>query len=396
MKPETYPGRFERTLTMLVVAALAVAAGVGLGYRLAAQMPRQTGAEPGAPADPGARAQITAAGRLLPEGGVIPVYGPVGDRIAKMYPLEPGALTAGSPIADLASRKDRQLEVALAETQLAEAKAARAAVEQAGKRKVGAAEAELKWVMANRASDRTATDARLAALKLQADYAAKQLARVKEKGVVAADEDVDKAELVKAQADAELAAARIARERAEVAQEASELAAQAKVEAAGAELREALARTPTRGAEERLELARQMSEATTIRAPVAGTVLKVFGHVGQPTGLEPIVLLAAVSPMTAVVEVPEADAGVLAEWLSAGPVAAEVVNPGLVRPFRGTVRSRTDLTRLTARGFGFAPGPREAPDRLPFEVVVHIDDAGEPEASRLVGLPVTVALAPRK
>jgi HlyD family secretion protein len=374
---------------MLVVATLAVAAGVGLGYRFAGQIPR-TGAETAAPPEP-ARDRIAAPGRLLPEGGLIPVYGPPADRIAKVYPMEAGTvLRSGDPIAELASRKDRLLEVRLADTQLAEAKVARDGAERAAKKKLAAGEAELGWARAARTRDRDAADARLAFVKLQAEYAARQLTRAKEKGATAAEGELDRAELLAAQTDAELTATRAAREKAELTHLAAEAAAQAKIDGAEAELKDASARAPVRAAEERLELAKLTSEATVIKAPVAGRVLKVFGREGQPTGMEPIVLLAAVSPMTAVVEASEADAAVLAGWLRAGPVPAEVTGPALSRPLKGVVRADADLTRMPPRS------PAAAPGAAPFEVVVHLDDAAAPEAARLVGLPVTAALGPGK
>src|SRR6185437_3945555 len=48
-------------------------------------------------------ARVSALGRLQPAGGVIPVYGPPGDRIKEMKPLSPGMhLKSGEPIATLA------------------------------------------------------------------------------------------------------------------------------------------------------------------------------------------------------------------------------------------------------------------------------------------------------
>src|SRR5690349_17441294 len=128
--------RPARVLPMLIVALVAVAAGGAAGYFLADRFPRpgaNTSTEqPQPPSD-----RITALGRLQPEGGVVPVYGPPGDRIAKLFPLAPGAqLKPDDPIAELASRKDRLLEVQVAETQLAEATAARDASERAGKQKI--------------------------------------------------------------------------------------------------------------------------------------------------------------------------------------------------------------------------------------------------------------------
>ena len=384
-----------RALTTVLVAAVAAATGGAAGYFLAdraagpaANSVRQEGIA--AAAD-----RITALGRLQPEGGVIPVYGPPGDRIAKLYPLASGArLDAGAPIAELASRKDRLLEVQVAETQLTEAKTARDASERAGRQKIRAAEAELNQAKANKVSDLAAIDAKLDYLAVQTKSAAKQVDRLKglrDKGGTVADEELEKVELLKAQADAEVAAPRATRKKTETTYEETEKAAQAKIDAAKAELDEALARAPIKSSEEKVALARQLSDLTIIKAPVAGTVLKVAGREGQPTGVEPILQMAALGKMTAVAEVYESDVGRLAEWVRAKPVSAEITNPALPKPLAGEVRSEADVTRMIARNQVFAVGPREDADRRVVEVIVHLDAASAALADRFVGLQVTVA-----
>ncbi len=389
-----------RTLTTLVVATAAVAAGATGGFYLAGRATNPGSGPAPEVAGPAPGDKVTALGRLQPEGGVVPVYGPPGDRIAKLYPLAPGAtLTANDPIAELASRTDRLLEVQVAKTQLAEAKAARDAAERAGKQKIRAAEAELNQAKANKVSDLAAIDAKLEYLKLQATSAAKQVERLKglkDKGVTVADEDIEKAELLSAQAAAELTATKAAREKTHTTYEETEKSAQAKIDAAKAELEEALARAPIQSSEEKVELAKQTSELTIIKAPVAGTVLKVTGHAGQPTGVEPILQIADLSKMTAVAEVYESDVERLAGWVRSGPVTAEITNPALPKPLKGVVRSEADITRMIARNQVFAMGPREDADRRVVEVVVHLDADAAATAGRFVGLQVTVAFGPGK
>jgi HlyD family secretion protein len=398
VKRETSKRRTGRAVTTIIVAVVAVAAGVGAGFYLAGQFsPRvaNSGKQDGIAL--GARDKITALGRLQPEGGVVPVYGPPGDRIAKLYPVAPGAsLKAGDPIAELASRKERLLEVQVAETQLTEAKAARDAADRAGKQKIRAAEAELNQAKANKQSDLAAIKAKLDFLDLQAKSAAKQVDRLKDlkdKGVTVASEDIEKAELLKAQADAELVANKALRDKTQTTYEETEKAAQAKIDAAKAELDEALARAPIKSSEEKLELARQMAEQTVIKAPIAGTVLKVVGREGQPTGMEPILQMADLSKMTAVAEVYESDVAQISTWVQSKPIPVEVTNPALTKPLKGEVRTEADISRMIARNQVFAMGPREDTDRRVVEVVVHLDDAFTADAARFVGLQVTVAFA---
>jgi HlyD family secretion protein len=395
--PSQRPGS---ALTTVLIAVAAVAVGGAAGYLLAGRLHKPIpNGEPGQSAGPSAKDKVTALGRLQPEGGVIPVYGPPGDRIAKFYPLAPGApLKAGDPIAELASRKDRLLEVQVAETQLTEAKTARDAAERAGKQKIRAAEAELNQAKANKVSDLAAIDAKLAYLKVQTDAAAKQVSRLKglrDKGVTVADEDIEKADLLKAQADAEQTATKATRDKTQTTYEETEKSAQAKIDAAKAELEEALARAPIKSSEEKVQLAKQVADLTVIKAPVAGTVLKVTGRAGQPTGVEPILQMADLSKMTAVAEVYESDLERLAAWVRAGPVPAEVTNPALPKPLKGAVKSEADITRMIARNQVLPMGPREDSDRRVVEVVVHLDAASTADAARFVGLQVTVAFAPK-
>ncbi len=285
----------------------------------------------------------------------------------------------------------------VAETQLTEAKTARDAGERAGKQKIRAAEAELNQAKANKVSDLAAIDAKLVYLKLQAESAAKQVTRLKglrDKGVTVADEDIEKAELLAAQAAAELTATKATRDKTQTTYEESEKAAAARIDAAKAELEEALARAPIKSSEEKVLLAKQMGEATVLKAPVSGTVLKVTGREGQPTGMEPILQLADLSKMTAVAEVYESDVERLAGWVRTAPVAVEITNPALPKPLKGVVRSEADITRMIARNQVFAMGPREDADRRVVEVVVHLDAADAATAGRFVGLQVTVAFTP--
>ncbi|HEY1190846.1 MAG TPA: HlyD family efflux transporter periplasmic adaptor subunit [Gemmata sp.] len=386
--------RTGRTLTTLLAGLVALAVGVAGGYWVGGRGPNAAVPSEG-PNGPTSADRVVALGRLQPEGGVVPVYGPPGDRIAKLYPVAVGrALAAGAPVAELASRKDRLLEVQVAKTQLAEATAARNAAKRAGEKKIAAAQAELDQAKANKVSDLTAIDAKLKAVGLQAKTAAKQVERLKSLNTAA--EDVERVELLKAQADAELAATQATRDKTQTTYEETEKAAAARIEAARAELDEALARAPIRSSEERVQLAEQVAEQTIIKAPVAGVVLKVNGHEGQPTGTEPILQLADLSKMTAVAEVYESDVERLAGWVRGGPVAAEVTNPALPKPLTGAVRSEADITRMIARNQVFAMGPREDADRRVVEVVVHLDAASAADAGRFVGLQVTVTFAARK
>lgn len=389
--------RAGRGWELLIAILAALAAGGAGGYLIAlrAGTPGGSGAE-----SPAARVErVTALGRLRPAGGVVPVYGPPGDRIAKMYDVKVGdAVTKDvTKIAELASSEERGQQVKVAETQLKEARKALAAAQRAGEEKVRAAEAELNQAAANEESDLAAIDARLAFLKVQLDAANAGVARLKDllaKKVDVAAEVREKAEVLAAQAKAEFEATNAARAKTATSYAQSKKAAQAHIEAAKAELAEATARAPIESSEQQLALAEQLRDRTILKAPASGTVLQVTGRTGQPTGVEPILQIADLSAMTAVAEVYESDVGRVSEWVRKGPVKAEVKNPALPRPLTGVVRSEQDVSRMIARNQVFAMGPREDADRRVVEVVVHLDP--DPAAERFVGLQVTVTLEPGK
>jgi HlyD family secretion protein len=391
------PTRPGRGLELALALLAAVGAGGAAGYMIA-----MSAGTPAPPTEsPAARPdRVTSLGRLQPAGGVVPVFGPPGDRVAEMYPVSPGdALKAGTPVAELASRKDRLLELQVAETQQQEANTSLKFARVAGEQKVRAAEAELSLAKANKVGDLAALDAKQVFLKLQVETAASSVSRLEKLragGSPIADETMEKAKLLAAQADAEFKAGAAVRKKTETTYDETEKAATAKVDAARAELDEALARVPTKSAEEKLLLARQMAEQTVLKAPVAGTVLKVVGREGQPTGMEPVLQMADLTAMTAVAEVYEGDVERLSKWVRAGPVRAEIKNPALPRALAGTVKSEQDISRMIARNQVFAMGPREDADRRVIEVVVHLAPDAVADASRFVGLQVTVTLEPGK
>ncbi|HJZ60074.1 MAG TPA: hypothetical protein VKE74_34345, partial [Gemmataceae bacterium] len=368
--------RAGRTWVILVavLAAAAVGTAVGLFARDLVFKGKNGGSKDEQRSGSAPAERVTALGRLQPAGGVIPVYGPPADRIARLYPKDgqpigPGTmLKEGDPIADLFSKAQREMEVEVARKQLAESEAGLKAAEAAGKKKIEAAEADRDQLLANRKND-------LAALQAKIDYLAEavtaaeggvsRLEMLRADGVRVADEDLEKARLARAQAKAEHTAAVAAYKKAETSYVEGEKAANAKIAAAKADLEEAVKKAPIESARERVKLAEHMAGLTTLRAPVTGTVLRVTGREGQPTGMDPILQMAALGEMVAVAEVYESDLERLSGLLAKGPVAAEVTSPSLPgdHTLRGRVGSQQDVNRMIARNQVFAVGPREDADR---------------------------------
>jgi HlyD family secretion protein len=340
------------------------------------------------------KTKVSALGRLQPQGGVISVFGLPGDRIEKLSAKQGDKVAKDTILAELASRKDRELERDLVAIQLREARAQRVAIADAGEAKIAAIDAEIAQLQSGRAGDLKAQDAKIAALLLQSRVAYDGWNRLKslQRTPVSA-QDLEKSQLLYQQAESELTAARAIRDKTEKGYDQSDAALKAKRNAAVAELDEARKRVPVDSLAENLKIAERRLEATQVKAPVAGTILKVIGHEGDATGSEPIFQLADTSAMVALAEVYETDIQALDAWLGESPVVATITSRALGKPLTGEVQRR-DISRLIAKNRVFSLNPREDIDRRVVEVRVHVRPESVELASRYVGLQVQVEFQP--
>ncbi len=396
------PSKFHRTGRAWITAVIGIAAFAAGIAATVIYTNRTTSADRSAVGNEGTGsvpARVSALGRLQPAGGVIPVYGPPGDRIKTIEKLFPGMmLKSGQPIATLASRDQREGDVKVAEVQLQEAKDSLKAAAATGQKKIDAAEADLNQLLSGETNDLKSLTAKVDFVQKQKAIAEKMLERLKklrDEKVRVADEDLDKAGLAVDQANAELIAAKAAKDKAVTSYAENKKAATARLEAARAELAEAIAKAPIKSSEEKLTQARKTLDLTIIKAPIDGTVLKVTGREGQPTGVDSIIQMANLKEMTAVAEVYESDVDRVVGWVKKGPVPAEATNSALPQTLNGTVNSDQDIVRMIARNQVMPVGPREDSDRRVVDVTVHLDAASSAIAARFVGLQVTVTIGPK-
>jgi HlyD family secretion protein len=340
------------------------------------------------------KTRVSALGRLQPNGGVISVFGLPGDRIQKM-PVKLGDKVAKDTIlAEMASRKDRRLERDLVADQLREARAQRAAIGDAGKAKIAVIDAEIAQLQSGRNDDLKAQDARITALVQQRRLANNTWQRLKSIDPTAVSpQEVDKSESLYRQVEGELTAARAIRDKTETGYAHNDALLKAKRSAARAELEEALKRVPVDSAAENLKIAERRLEATQIKAPVAGRVLKVIGNEGDTTENQPILLLADTDAMVVIAEVYETDIGEVDAWLSESPVLATITSRALSKPLAGEVQRR-QLTNMVGKNHLFSLNPRQEIDRRVVEVRVDVQSDSVELAARYVGLQVQVELQP--
>jgi HlyD family secretion protein len=325
---------------------------------------------------------------------VISVFGLPGDRIEKLSAKQGEQVAKEAILAELASRKDRALERDLVAVQLREARTQRAAIDEAGKAKIAVIDAELAQLQSGRDDDLKAQDAKIAALVLQSRVANDSWNRLKslERTPVSA-QDLEKSELLYKQAESELTAARAVRDKTEKGYAQNDTLLKAKRKAAVAELEEALKRVPVDSVEENLKLAERRLEATQVKAPVAGRVLKVIGHEGDATGSQPIFQLADTGAMVAIAEVYATDIQELDAWLGESPGLVTITSRALGKPLTGEV-VRSQIAHLIGKNQLFSLNPREDIDRRVVEVRVDVRSDSVELASRYVGLEVQVEFQP--
>lgn len=385
--------RSGRLVLSLLLALLLLAAGGVGGYFLARFTPEPQRSSP--EAAPSVLPRIAALGRLEPAAGIVPVYGPVGERIARLYPLAPGqSLQQGQPIAELATAEERQKQVDLAELELQELRERFQAAKQAGEAKIRAAEAEWQQSLVGQNDDLAAQDARLEFLTQQLQLAEKSLERLEKlraNRVTVPAEEYDKARLAVAQAKAEWQAAEALRHKTVLSYQYADKVGQARKAAAEQELRETLARFPLQSAQARWEHARdQWQRHSVVRAPISGQILHVQATPGQTITQEPLLTLADVSRMIVRAEVYEGDVERLRHALHHGSVLATIQAPALPRPLRGSLSDESAISRIISPNRVFSLDPRADRDRRIVEVRVPLDPSYTDLAARFVHLQVTV------
>jgi HlyD family secretion protein len=378
----------------LIVLLLGVALGGGLvyGFRdfLASTPERKPTRETAAPRD-----RINALGRLQPRGGVVAVYGPTGDRVETLSVQQGQRVTKGTVLVRLASHKERQMELTLAERQLDEARRQKAALEKAGAASLAVIDAEIEQLRGSKDADLEAQRARIIVLEAQRDQALLQRTRLlslDRQKVEPPTQDIEKVQLQIAQLKGELDAAQALLRKTESTYKHSEEALAKKRQAADAEQTRAVAQVPEKSLEQAVTLARRRVELTEITAPVDGTILKLIAREGHVTGAQPILEMSGGDGMVVVAEVYETDIGLLHQWLERGPVSLDVTSEALTQPLHATLKSKDEVAGMIARNELFSLNPRADQDRRVVDVRGELDAESTKRAASLVGLQVNVKL----
>ncbi len=331
--------------------------------------------------------EVQALGRLEPAHGILAIAGVVGDRIEELKVKEGDELTAGAPIAVLASRPLRQIEKQLLELQIAEAEARRAAEVAAAEARIRIAEINLRKAQSSQ-TELDALTKQVALAEANLELAKKDLQRLERlSAALVSRQELEQQRLVVRKAEAELAAAQAALENGRHTSLYAEEAARAELEAAQAAKQQVISSIPIDSLKKKLELAERQAAETLVRAPAAGAVLRVFTREGEIIANKPILQMADLSRMVCIAEVYEGNLSRI-QVGQAAIVSSEAFPAGRKR-IRGRVaRIGGMVTSPELR----AIDPSAPIDRHVVEVVIEFEEGAIPSTAHVANLQVDVTI----
>ena len=345
----------RRTLSVLALLSAGLGAGAVLAVTREAPGTSATPTPVAAPAEPPG---VGALGRVEPASRIRKLTQPGGfaiTRVGLLLVAEGDRVEAGQLLAELEDVAQKDASLAQAEASLEEAKANLA-----------------KTVAGGRPSELAAQRARIRSLAAQEEIARRDAAR-SEQLVPSGAGAAAIAERNRA------AAARAAAERAEAEAQLETLIRPRPEDVA---LREAL----VSAAEAQVTRARAEAALSRIRAPIAGTVLRVYARPGDQVGTDGLLDLADLDRMDVVADVYETDLPRLRPGAE-----AEVIVPGEPRRYGATVREIGWLVRRTVQA---GTDPVAAVDARTIEVRLALSDEGRDALKRRTNMQVQVAIRP--
>ncbi|HIK20313.1 MAG TPA: ABC exporter membrane fusion protein [Synechococcus sp. M44_DOE_062] len=254
--------------------------------------------------------QVGALGRLEPEGEVLRIAGPPGERLGELLVAEGDRVVAGQVLARLESYAERLAERAYAAAQLQEARARLQAETRFSQAQIQEARTRLSRLDEPQQMQIRSQEAVVERLRAELADAEANLVRFQElwqEGAIS-QQELDQRRLLVRQRQEDLRAAEATLSQLRLARERDLLNAQAQVQAAEAGLSLAQAQVQLGSLARNLELAEARLERTLIRAPRSGQVLKIHTRPGEVISAgEGILELGNTDQMMVVAEVYETD-----------------------------------------------------------------------------------------
>lgn len=252
---------------------------------------------------------VTALGRLEPEGEVVTVGGPAGDRIGRLDVQEGDFVQQGAILAYLESYDERTAERDYAASQLNEAKTRLEAETRFGQAQVEEAKTRLQQVDSPRSLEIEAQRATIRQLEAELALAQTELNRfqaLQSEGALS-QQSLDRQVSASRQVQERLTNARITLNRLEASRSTDLNNARAQVTSQESELRRSQSQIQVDSAARNLRLAEARLARTVIRAPRDGEVLRILTYPGEAIAESGILELGNTRQMYVVAEVYESD-----------------------------------------------------------------------------------------
>jgi HlyD family secretion protein len=330
------------------------------------------------------RLAVAALGRLEPEGEVIDVGAPAGDRLGRLLVVEGQPVQTGEVLGYLETYAERRAEKEWIASQLHEARTRLEAETAHGEALIGEADLAIKQVEEVQLLDIQAQEAKVRVLEEELSNANRELNRIKAlRGTGAASpQETDSKSTAVNRAKDELLSARAVRDRLKVARDINLLQARAQLLTARANLAKVKSTIPVASLAKNLVLAENRESLTVLRAPRPGRVLRLLTRPGEATGSKPILRLGHTGQMMVVAEVYETDV----RHIRLGQ-KAEVQSSALATPLTGTV---AHVGWLIYKNDVLHIDPTANTDARIVEVRIRLDQS-EP-AERLTNMQVNVRI----
>lgn len=374
----------------MIAAALAVS---GITWQYVARF-RQSRAQAEVAVRSAARTGVSALGHLQPEGEVINLSPPLlpngtGSRVEQVLVEEGEWVESGETIAILDSFESFQAMVSQAERRVEVARANLAQVQAGAKTgELQAQSATIASLEADRQGQLNAQDQQLARLNAELANARTEYARYQDlfrAGAIAASE-LDSKRLALTVAQEQWQEAQVQRDRLETTLQEQIKAAEATlsqiaevrptdVQAAQAELQSAIAD---------VEKAKADLNLTTIRAPTAGQILKLYTRPGEVVGNQGIAALGQTEQMIVLAEVYELDVG----YVQVGQTATITADalPGTLQGEVTQVGFQVNSQNV------LSTDPVADVDQRIVEVKIRLDPADSERVASLTNLQVNVVI----
>ncbi|MDJ1181906.1 HlyD family efflux transporter periplasmic adaptor subunit [Roseofilum casamattae] len=329
---------------------------------------------------------ISALGRLSPQGEVIQVSGPQGDRIAELLVEEGESVKIGQILAYLESHAERKVERDLAARELANARAQWVAQTQFGEAQIAAAQTKVQEIDEPQTFEIEAQQATIRRLQAElklAETDRNRFEQLYQEGAIA-KQQLDRQRTQVEEITEQIRNARSILTQLETGRETRLNSAIAELESTRANLPLAQARIAVEPLQQQLNLAETRLDRTIIRAPGPGTVLHVRAKPGEAIGSAGILDLGNVEQMYAIAEVYETDIGLVQPGQSATVVSR---HNAFTETLTGTV---DDIGWQIFKNDVFDDDPAALVDARVVEVKIKLDESES--VKRLTNLQVDVRI----